>query len=82
MLTAMQKLVFQRDIQYMVGRGYLEPPKGVRIMTCEDLSDVKQTKEGDFRETEVGGRECWLLRWAAFLWPDMDALHARRLACM
>jgi len=52
----LQEVTFQRDIQYMVGRGYLVRPEGFSILTEEDLSQVQSTTSGDFREKEVGGQ--------------------------
>ncbi len=45
--------MYQRDLLYMVGQGYLTPPVGYRIMTDEDLSQAT-VAQGDFREAEVG----------------------------
>lgn len=51
-----QEVTFQPDILYLVGRGFLAPPAGYRILTEADLSEVKSTKTGDFRESEVGAQ--------------------------
>ncbi|KAI7841556.1 hypothetical protein COHA_004727 [Chlorella ohadii] len=48
-----QEVTFQPDILYLVGRGFLAPPAGYRILTEADLSEVKSTKTGDFRESEL-----------------------------
>lgn len=48
-----QKIVYQKDLQYMVGHGYLVPPIGYRILTDSDLSSVGLTKQGDFKEKSL-----------------------------
>lgn len=47
-------VAFQRDISWMVRKGYLIPPRGKRIEVPElDLSRVR-TSGGDFREGDLG----------------------------
>ncbi|GAB4818260.1 hypothetical protein N2152v2_005306 [Parachlorella kessleri] len=47
-----QEIVYQRDLLYMVHKGYLAPPLGYRIMTDSDISQAAAA-QGDFRETEL-----------------------------
>lgn len=49
-----QDVAFERDISWMVRRGYLIPPRGIAVEVPDlDLRNVKSTRK-DFRDGELG----------------------------
>jgi superfamily II DNA or RNA helicase len=49
-----QSIVYERDIKYMITRGFLVPPRGIRVRVEDfDLSKVRKTG-GDYSEGQLG----------------------------
>eukprot|EP00887_Chlorella_sp_A99_P007398 scaffold2.g7398.t1 len=57
--TVFKDVAFECDIEDMIMRGYLVPPKGERIMTEADLTGVRRGKDGEFATKQARWRWGW-----------------------